>query len=159
MLEPNLLVLGTLEQQQLARFYNLFGVFIYPSLTAQATGFVSCTIEAMLSGVMATIFASIIGTLIVGPDIGRAFSLTVHLLEESFHRILDKEYSWRKVRLAETEQRGSARKMASACESLVLCVSGEANVKANNDYRKAPISMGLKWVKLFYPFWLVLVLP
>ena len=92
-------------------FYNSIDVFINPSLRAQATGFVSYTVETMLSGVMATKFASITGPLIVGPDIGYTFSVTVDLLKESFHRILDlkKEYSWRKVRFPETQNNMAVR--------------------------------------------------
>lgn len=70
--------------KQLARFCNSIAVFINPSLRAQTTGFVSYTVEAMLSGVMATKFASITGPLSVGPDIGATFSVTVDLLRNIF---------------------------------------------------------------------------
>ncbi|XP_008785479.2 D-inositol 3-phosphate glycosyltransferase [Phoenix dactylifera] len=142
-LGPNLLVLGPLEQKQLASFYNSLDVFINPTLRAQ--GLDHTFIEAMLSGVsvMGTRFASITGSLIVGPEIGYTFLPTVDSLKKSLHRILGdgRGVLAKKGEVARNRalQLFTAAKMAAAYERLFLCISKGAEVKDNNDYCKYPL--------------------
>jgi glycosyltransferase involved in cell wall biosynthesis len=81
----NVLVLGPLEQAQLARFYNAIDIFVNPTLRAQ--GLDHTLLEAMLSGkpVMATKLASITGSVLVGTEIGYTFT-ELGLMAEEFWR-------------------------------------------------------------------------
>lgn len=142
-LGPNLLVLGPLEQKQLARFYNSLDVFINPTLRAQ--GLDHTFIEAMLSGVavMGTRFASITGSLIVGPEIGYTFLPMVDSLKKSLYRVLGdgKGVLAKKGEVARNRamQLFTAAKMAEAYERLFLCISKGAEAKDSNDYCKYPL--------------------
>lgn len=126
-LGSNVLVLGPLEQIQLAGFYNAIDVFINPTLRAQ--GLDHTLLEAMLSGkpLMATKLASITGSVIVGEEVGYTFSPTVNSLKEALLRV----YGDGKIVLEKKAQvarkRGlklfTATKMAAAYERLFLCIS------------------------------------
>nr|CAD1839647.1 unnamed protein product [Ananas comosus var. bracteatus] len=142
-LGPNMLVLGPLDQARLASFYNSLDVFLNPTLRAQ--GLDHTIIEAMMSGVpvAATWFASITGSLIVGPELGYTFHPTVDSLKESLCRI------WKDGRVVLKEKGGNARnravnlftatKMASAYERLFLCIAEGGGVKgSSNKYCRYP---------------------
>lgn len=134
-LGANVLVMGPLEQAQLARFYNAIDIFINPTLRAQ--GLDHTLLEAMISGkpVLATRLASITGSVIVGTEMGYTFSPTVTSLKTALYQVwvdgkgvLEKkgQVAW---------QRGlelfTATKMAAAYEKLFLCISNDGNNKDN----------------------------
>ncbi|KAK1394238.1 putative phosphatidyl-myo-inositol alpha-mannosyltransferase [Heracleum sosnowskyi] len=126
-LGTNLLVLGPLEQAQLASFYNAIDIFVNPTLRAQ--GLDHTLLEAILSGkpVMATKFASITGSVIVGEEVGYTFSPTVSSLKESLYKVWKdgKQNIQQKGKLS--RERGlnlfTATKMAACYERLFLCIS------------------------------------
>nr|XP_043609706.1 uncharacterized protein LOC122581541 [Erigeron canadensis] len=136
-LGPNLLVLGPLQQGQLARFYNAIDIFVNPTIRAQ--GLDHTLLEAVLSGkpLMATKLASITGSVIVGKEHGYTFSPTIDSLKKCLYEV------WQDGRVV-LEQKGkvarergiklfTATKMAAAYERLFLCLS---NDKKNQDYCK-----------------------
>lgn len=137
-LGPNVVVLGPLEQYELASFYNSLDVFINPTLRAQ--GLDHTIIEAMMSGVAvaATRFASITGSLIVGPETGYTFLPTVDSVKRCLYQIWEDgkvliknkgEFArGRAVRLF------TANKMALAYERLFLCVASKNGNNDENDY-------------------------
>lgn len=127
----NVLVLGPLGQDQLARFYNAIDIFVNPTLRAQ--GLDHTLLEAMLSGkpLMATKLASITGSVIVGTEMGYTFSPTVTSLKHALYRAW---FDGRGVLQKKGEaalQRGlklfTATKMAAAYERLFLCISNGGN--------------------------------
>ncbi|XP_058099460.1 uncharacterized protein LOC131243859 [Magnolia sinica] len=136
----NLLVLGPLEQTQLARFYNALDIFANPTIRAQ--GLDHTLLEAMLSGkpVMATRFASITDTVIVGPEMGYTFSPTVESLKESLYEVLrhGREVLEKKGEAARGRalKLFTATKMASAYERLFLCISKR---ERDTDYCRYPL--------------------
>ncbi|KAI3840140.1 hypothetical protein MKX03_019372 [Papaver bracteatum] len=87
-LGSNLLVLGPLKQSELAIFYYAIDVFVNPTLGAQELD--HTLLEATLSGkqVMATRFASITGSVIVGPEMGYTFSPTVSSLKDALLSVI-----------------------------------------------------------------------
>ncbi|QHO30594.1 hypothetical protein S83_025527 [Arachis hypogaea] len=131
-LGENVVVLGPLDQSELASFYNAIDLFVNPTLRAQ--GLDHTLIEAMLSGkpVMATRLASIVGSVIVGSEMGYTFSPTVNALKKAVYEswVDGKEVLHNKGQVA--RQRGlklfTATKMVAAYERLFLCISS-----ANND--------------------------
>jgi glycosyltransferase involved in cell wall biosynthesis len=143
-LGPNVVVLGPLEQSELASFYNSLDVFINPTLRAQ--GLDHTIIEAMMSGVAvaATRFASITGSLIVGPEAGYTFLPTVDSLKRCLYQIWEdgKVTIKKKGEFARGRAVGlfTASKMALAYERLFLCVSvasrNENKGVSGNDYCK-----------------------
>lgn len=140
----NVLVLGPLEQAQLARFYNAIDIFVNPTLRAQ--GLDHTLLEAMLSGkpVMATKLASITGSVIVGTEIGYTFSPTVSSLKEALYRAwLDGRGALEKKGLV-AFQRGlelfTATKMAAAYERLFLCISNGGNKSDNYCRYPSPLN-------------------
>ncbi|KAE9600359.1 putative phosphatidyl-myo-inositol alpha-mannosyltransferase [Lupinus albus] len=126
-LGSNVKVLGPLEQVELASFYNAIDIFINPTLRAQ--GLDHTLLEAMLSGkpVMATRLASIVGSVIVGTEMGYTFSPTVTSLKKAIYELWigGREVLERKGHIA--RQRGlqlfTATKMVAAYETLFLCIS------------------------------------
>ncbi|KAJ7947576.1 Glycosyl transferase, family 1 [Quillaja saponaria] len=126
-LGTNVLVLGPLEQAQLANFYNAIDIFVNPTLRAQ--GLDHTLLEAVLSGkpVMATRLASITGSVVVGSEMGYTFSPTVTSLKKAIYGVWGdgREVLDRKGQIA--RQRGlelfTATKMAAAYERLFLCIS------------------------------------
>ncbi|XVE59333.1 hypothetical protein DITRI_Ditri05aG0037600 [Diplodiscus trichospermus] len=137
-LGANVLVLGPLEQAQLASFYNAIDIFVNPTLRAQ--GLDHTLLEAMLTGkpVMATRLASITGSVIVGPEMGYTFSPNVSSLKKALYRAWNdgREVLEKKGKAA--RQRGlqlfTATKMAAAYERLFLCISEEEYCKYQNPY-------------------------
>lgn len=135
-LGSNVLVLGPLEQAQLADFYNAIDIFVNPTLRAQ--GLDHTLLEAMLSGkpVMATRLASITGSVVVGPEVGYTFSPTIASLKKTLYRVWDDGRGDLKQKGQAARQRGlqlfTATKMAAAYESLFLCLSN--NEKNGNNY-------------------------
>lgn len=129
-LGTNLLVLGPLEQTQLALFYNAIDIFVNPTLRAQ--GLDHTLLEAILSGtpIIATRLASITESVIVGKEMGYTFSPTVRSLKESLYKVWKdgKGILEQKGKLA--RERGlnlfTATKMAAAYERLFLCISYES---------------------------------
>ncbi|CAH8296619.1 unnamed protein product [Eruca vesicaria subsp. sativa] len=123
----NVIVLGPLDQEKLAEFYNAIDVFVNPTLRAQ--GLDHTLLEAMVSGkpVLATRLASITGSVVVGPHLGYTFSPNVDSLVEAISRVVSdgteelerkgKEARKRSLRLF------TASKMADAYERLFLCIS------------------------------------
>ncbi|KAI3881890.1 hypothetical protein MKX03_008863 [Papaver bracteatum] len=87
-LGSNLLVLGPLKQSELAIFYYAIDVFVNPTVGAQELD--HTLLEATLSGkqVMATRFASITGSVIVGPEMGYTFSPTVSSLKDALLSVI-----------------------------------------------------------------------
>lgn len=141
-LGSNLLVLGPLEQAQVAMFYNGIDIFVNPTLRAQ--GLDHTLLEAMVSGkpVLATRFASITGSVIVGPEMGYTFSPTVASLKNALYKVWGdhrRESGAMDKKGQEARQRGlmlfTATKMAAAYERLFLCISSlsQANKKAGKD--------------------------
>ncbi|GAV78321.1 Glycos_transf_1 domain-containing protein/Glyco_transf_4 domain-containing protein, partial [Cephalotus follicularis] len=129
----NTLVLGPLDQVQLARFYAAIDVFVNPTLRAQ--GLDHTLLEAMLSGkpVMATRLASITGSVIVGTEMGYTFSPTVASLKKALHKVWIDGRSVLEEKGKVARQRGlqlfTATKMVAAYERLLLCMSNEMNSK------------------------------
>jgi len=126
-LGSNVLVLGPLEQGELASFYNAIDIFVNPTLRAQ--GLDHTLLEAMLSGkpVMATRLASIVGSVIVGNEMGYTFSPTVNSLKKALYEtwvggrgILNKKGQVARERGL---QFFTATKMVAAYERLFLCIS------------------------------------
>ncbi|KAK4765182.1 hypothetical protein SAY86_026272 [Trapa natans] len=123
----SVIVLGPLEQSQLAKFYNAIDIFVNPTLRAQ--GLDHTLLEAMLCGkaLLASRLASITGSVIVSDDVGYTSPPRV----ESFKRALYRVWSdGRQVLEKKGEvgrQRGmvlfTATKMAAAYERLFLCIS------------------------------------
>ncbi|XP_021894554.1 uncharacterized protein LOC110812167 [Carica papaya] len=130
-LGTNVIVLGPLEQTQLASFYNAIDIFVNPTLRAQ--GLDHTLLEAMLSGkpVLATRLASITGSVIVGTDVGYTFSPTVNSLKKALFRVWDDRGKVLEKKGQAARQRGlqlfTATKMAAAYERLFLCISDGAN--------------------------------
>ncbi|KAG8371443.1 hypothetical protein BUALT_Bualt13G0088100 [Buddleja alternifolia] len=135
-LGSNIRVLGPLDQNQLASFYNVIDIFVNPTLRAQ--GLDHTLLEAMLVGkaLMATKLASITGSVIVSQDIGYAFSPTVEELKKALYEV------WRDGRVV-LKQKGelgrkralrlfTATKMAGAYERLFLCIADKE--KGNEEY-------------------------
>ncbi|KAJ0245972.1 Glycosyltransferase [Hirschfeldia incana] len=126
----NVIVLGPLDQEKLAEFYNAIDVFVNPTLRAQ--GLDHTLLEAMVSGkpVLATRLASITGSVVVGPHLGYTFSPNVESLVEAISRVVSdgteelerkgKEARKRSLRLF------TASKMADAYERLFLCISDKS---------------------------------
>lgn len=125
-LGPNLLVLGPLEQAELARFYNAVDVFVNPTLRAQ--GLDHTLLEAVLCGkpVMATRVASVTGSVISGES-GYTFSPTVESLKRALSAVLADGREALQAKGVEARRRGlnvfTATKMAAAYERLFLCIS------------------------------------
>ncbi|KAF8053903.1 hypothetical protein N665_1363s0005 [Sinapis alba] len=126
----NVIVLGPLDQEKLAEFYNAIDVFVNPTLRAQ--GLDHTLLEAMVSGkpVLATRLASITGSVVVGPHLGYTFSPNVESLAEAISRVVSdgteelerkgKEARKRSLRLF------TASKMTDAYERLFLCISDKS---------------------------------
>ncbi|KAJ8752862.1 hypothetical protein K2173_008597 [Erythroxylum novogranatense] len=130
-LGTNAIVLGSLEQSQLARFYNAIDIFVNPTLRAQ--GLDHTLLEAMLSGkpIMATRVASITGSVLTEVDMGYIFSPTMVSLKNALYKawedgreILEKKGDVARIRGL---QLFTATKMALAYEKLFLCISREGN--------------------------------
>ncbi|RDY10381.1 epsF, partial [Mucuna pruriens] len=130
-LGANVLVLGPLEQVELTSFYNAIDIFVNPTLRAQ--GLDHTLLEAMLTGkpVMATRLASIVGSVIVGNEMGYTFSPTVSALKKAIYElwvsgreVLDKKGQ---VALQRGLQLFTATKMVAAYERLFLCISSAKN--------------------------------
>ncbi|XP_010256753.1 PREDICTED: uncharacterized protein LOC104597062 [Nelumbo nucifera] len=141
---PNVLVLGPLEQAQLARFYNALDIFVNPTLRAQ--GLDHTLLEAMLSGkpVMATRFASITGSVIVGSEVGYTFSPTVVSLRNALYRVWGDRSGTLEKKGQVARERGltlfTASKMAAAYERLFLCISSDREIGARReDYCRYPL--------------------
>ncbi|KAF8397403.1 hypothetical protein HHK36_016317 [Tetracentron sinense] len=138
-LGPNVLVLGPLEQAQVARFYNALDIFVNPTLRAQ--GLDHTLLEAMLSGkpVMATRFASIMGSVIVGSEMGYTFSPEVASLKEALYGVWRDGRGVLEKKGEVARQRGlklfTASKMTAAYERLFLCISKDRKEgDARDDY-------------------------
>lgn len=134
-LGKNVIVLGPLGQGELASFYNAIDIFVNPTLRAQ--GLDHTLLEAMLSGkpVMATRLASIVGSVIVGSEMGYTFSPTVDSLKKVIYElwvggrgVLEKKGE---VALQRGLQLFTATKMVSAYERLFLCLSSSSKGEDN----------------------------
>ncbi|OWM66734.1 hypothetical protein CDL15_Pgr010385 [Punica granatum] len=132
----NVLVLGPLEQAQLARFYNAIDIFINPTLRAQ--GLDHTLLEAMLCGkpVLATRLASITGSVIVNGNVGYTFPPTLELLKRALYRVWSDGRGVLEKKGEVARQRGlqffSATKMAAAYERLFLCISSMSGGDTEN---------------------------
>ncbi|XP_074556094.1 uncharacterized protein LOC141811916 [Curcuma longa] len=142
----SVVVVGPLEQSELAKFYNSLDVYMNPTLRAQ--GLDHTFIEAMMSGVAAagTRFASITGSLIVGPEVGYTFLPTVESLTACLYRIAGdgKEVLARKGEAARNRalRLHTATKMSLAYERLFLCIakrSPAVKVDDDDDYCRYPL--------------------
>lgn len=133
----NVIVLGPLEQSELASFYNAIDVFVNPTLRAQ--GLDHTLLEAMMVGkpVMATRLASIVGSVIVGSgEMGCTFSPTVSALKKALYELWvggSRGVLNKKGQVA--RQRGlqlfTANKMVDAYERLFLCLSSSKHEEGN----------------------------
>ncbi|RZC76001.1 hypothetical protein C5167_000171 [Papaver somniferum] len=138
-LGSNLLVLGPLKQSELASFYNAIDVFVNPTLRAQ--GLDHTLLEATMSGkpVMATRFASITGSVIVGPEMGYTFSPTVSSLKDALLNVIGDGRKTLEKKGQMARQRAlklfTATKMATAYERLFLCISNSTS-NEDGDYCK-----------------------
>ncbi|KAK1426812.1 hypothetical protein QVD17_15492 [Tagetes erecta] len=136
-LGTNLFVLGPLQTSQLANFYNAIDIFVNPTLRAQ--GLDHTLLEAVLSGkpLMATKFASITGSVIIGREYGYTFSPTVDSLKNSLYEVWKDGRGILEKKGKVVRERGmklfTATKMAAAYERLFLCIS---NGEKNQDYCK-----------------------
>ncbi|KAI3667707.1 hypothetical protein L6452_42776 [Arctium lappa] len=136
-LGPNLIILGPLQQGQLARFYNAIDIFMNPTLRAQ--GLDHTLLEAVLSGkpLMATKLASITGSVIMGKEVGYTFSPTVDSLKKCLYEVWEDGRGVLEQKGLVARERGinvfTATKMAAAYERLFLCIS---NGKKNQEYCK-----------------------
>lgn len=134
-LGEDVLVMGPLEQAQLARFYNAIDIFINPTLRAQ--GLDHTLLEAMISGkaVLATRLASITGSVIVGTEMGYTFSPTVTSLKTALYQVWVDGRGVLEKKGQVARQRGlelfTATKMAAAYEKLFLCISNDGKNKDN----------------------------
>ncbi|KAM1148720.1 hypothetical protein ACFX2B_029090 [Malus domestica] len=141
-LGENILVLGPLEQAQLAEFYNAIDIFVNPTLRAQ--GLDHTLLEAMLSGkpVMATRLASITGSVVVGTEVGYTFSPTIASLKKILYRVWSDGRGDLKQKGQAARQRGlqlfTATKMAAAYERLFLCISNDEKSGENNCQYQIP---------------------
>ncbi|XP_004293028.1 PREDICTED: uncharacterized protein LOC101312901 [Fragaria vesca subsp. vesca] len=142
-LGSNVLVLGPLEQAQLADFYNAIDIFVNPTLRAQ--GLDHTLLEAMLSGkpVMATRLASITGSVVVGTEVGYTFSPTIASLKKTLYRVWDDGRGGLKQKGQAARQRGlqlfTATKMVAAYERLFLCLSNDEKNGENYCQYQAPL--------------------
>lgn len=134
-LGEDVLVMGPLEQVQLARFYNAIDIFINPTLRAQ--GLDHTLLEAMISGkaALATRLASITGSVIVGTEMGYTFSPTVTSLKTALYQVWVDGRGVLEKKGQVARQRGlelfTATKMAAAYEKLFLCISNDGKNKDN----------------------------
>lgn len=134
-LGEDVLVMGPLEQAQLARFYNAIDIFINPTLRAQ--GLDHTLLEAMISGkaALATRLASITGSVIVGTEMGYTFSPTVTSLKTALYQVWVDGRGVLEKKGQVARQRGlelfTATKMAAAYEKLFLCISNDGKNKDN----------------------------
>ncbi|KAL5973493.1 hypothetical protein ACLOJK_030144 [Asimina triloba] len=141
-LGPNMLILGPMEQTEIARFYNAIDIFVHPTLRGQ--GFDQTPLEAMITGkpVMATRFAATTRSAIVSSEMGYIFSPTVPSLKETLYRVFQdgREVLEKKGEVA--RQRAvrlfTATKMAAAFERLFLCISANKG-EGDADYCKYPL--------------------
>ncbi|PHU17642.1 hypothetical protein BC332_13337 [Capsicum chinense] len=126
-LGTNLMVLGPLERDQLANFYNAIDIFVHPTLRAQ--GLDQTPLEAFLTGkpVMATKVASYTGSVIVNEEMGYTFSPTVKELKKVLYKVWEEGKKNMQKKGGFARERGlklfSATKMAAAYERLFLCIS------------------------------------
>ncbi|GMG98292.1 hypothetical protein Nepgr_000132 [Nepenthes gracilis] len=126
-LGSNVLALGPLDQDQVARFYNAIDLFVNPTLRAQ--GLDHTLLEAMLSGkpLVATRLASITGTVMVSNEMGYTFSPTLASLKDVLRRIWKDGKGIVEMKGRVARERGlklfTASKMAAAYEKLFLCIS------------------------------------
>lgn len=129
-LGSNVLVLGPLEQAQIARFYNAIDIFANPTVRAQ--GLDHTLLEAMLSGkpVLATRLASITGSVIVNADVGYTFPPTVDSLKKALYKVWGDGRIILEKKGQVARHRGlhlfAATKMAAAYERLFLCMSNDS---------------------------------
>ncbi|KAL3579952.1 hypothetical protein D5086_017787 [Populus alba] len=143
-LGTNILVLGPLEQAQLASFYNAIDIFVNPTLRAQ--GLDHTLLEAMLSGksVMSTRVASITGSVIVSTEIGYTFSPMVVSLKNALYRVWEDGRRVLEMKGQASRQRGlhlfTATKMAAAYERLFLCISNDISKREDYCHYQSPFN-------------------
>ncbi|KAF9675408.1 hypothetical protein SADUNF_Sadunf09G0029300 [Salix dunnii] len=143
-LGANTLVLGPLEQAQLASFYNAIDIFVNPTLRAQ--GLDHTLLEAMLSGksVMSTRVASITGSVIVSTEIGYTFSPVVVSLKNALYRVWEDGRRVLELKGQASRQRGlqlfTATKMTAAYERLFLCISNDNSKREDYCQYQSPFN-------------------
>ncbi|KAJ6691845.1 GLYCOSYLTRANSFERASE [Salix purpurea] len=143
-LGANTLVLGPLEQAQLASFYNAIDIFVNPTLRAQ--GLDHTLLEAMLSGksVMSTRVASITGSVIVSTEIGYTFSPVVASLKNALYRVWEDGRRVLELKGQASRQRGlqlfTATKMTAAYERLFLCISNDNSKREDYCQYQSPFN-------------------
>ncbi|KAL5747959.1 hypothetical protein ACOSP7_024990 [Xanthoceras sorbifolium] len=143
-LGSNIIVMGPLEQAQLASFYNAIDIFVNPTLRAQ--GLDHTLLEAMLSGkpLMATRLASIVGSVIVGSEMGYTFSPKVDSVKNALYSVWNDGREVLEKKGLVARQRGlqlfTATKMAASYERLFLCISKDENDADNNCLYQSPFN-------------------
>ncbi|KAI6686883.1 hypothetical protein NL676_032796 [Syzygium grande] len=141
-LGSNVLVLGPLEQAQIARFYNAIDIFANPTLRAQ--GLDHTLLEAMLSGkpVLATRLASITGSVIVNADVGYTFPPTVESLKKALYKVWGDGRIILEKKGQVARHRGlhlfAATKMAAAYERLFLYYPSNLRGAALSEAERIP---------------------
>ncbi|XP_059287090.1 uncharacterized protein LOC132040464 [Lycium ferocissimum] len=133
----NVMVLGPLEQDQLAGFYNAIDVFINPTLRAQ--GLDHTLLEAILTGkpLIATKLASITGSIIVSEEMGYTYAPTVGELKKVLYEVWEDGREILELKGRFARERGlklfTATKMAAAYERLFLCISDDEKQAEKHD--------------------------
>lgn len=142
-LGSNVIVLGPLQQAQLARFYNAIDIFVNPTLRAQ--GLDHTLLEAMLSGkpLMATRLASIVGSVIISTEIGYSFSPKVDSVKNALYSVWNDGKGVLEKKGLVARQRGlqlfTATKMAASYERLFLCISNDVNNTVDSCRYQSPL--------------------
>lgn len=143
-LGSNLLVLGPLEQAELARFYNAIDILVNPTLRAQ--GLDHTLLEAVLTGkpLMATKLASITESVIVSKEIGYTFSPNVPSIKKALYQVWEDGRVILEKKGQMARERGlklyTATKMAAAYERLFLCIAQDREYR--RDYCKYQQQVG-----------------
>lgn len=133
-LGSNFVVLGPLDQAELARFYNAIDILVNPTLRAQ--GLDHTLLEAVLTGkpLMATKLASITESVIVSKEIGYTFSPTVASLKKALYEVWEDGRGILKKKGQLARERGlklfTATKMAAAYERLFLCIANDGEYRS-----------------------------
>ncbi|XP_006852489.2 uncharacterized protein LOC18442204 [Amborella trichopoda] len=126
-LQPNVKVLGALDPERLAEFYNSLDVFVNPTLRQQGLDLTLMEAMQCAKAVVATDFPSIKGSVVVSEGMGYTFAPNVGALVEALEEVIkDGHEVWRAKGMASRAYASSmfaAEKMATAYERFFLCMN------------------------------------
>jgi len=128
--KPNVVALGPLPPDELNGFYNALDVFVNPTLRSQ--GLDTTLIEALQCGkaLMATRFASITWSVIIGKQFGFTFAPNVEAVTAALDKAIrdgrKKMRAGAETRVEYARMMFKAAKMGAAYERLFLCLSDDA---------------------------------